>query len=82
MIYVFLALHFLLRLRIKFKKTPLLTLPQARRQLAAVIPLRSLSLKGTMEIIEYHMQRNLIAYESHRKKNEEVAQKLNAKVSL
>jgi len=50
MIYVFLALHFLLRLRLKLKKAPLLTLPQVRMLLAAVLPMKSLSLNGTMEI--------------------------------
>jgi hypothetical protein len=35
-----------------------------------------------MEIVEYHLQRNLSAYKSHRKKSVPLAQKLNAKVSL
>jgi len=35
-----------------------------------------------MEIIEYHLQRNLTAYKSHRKKKLILAQKLKAKVSL
>jgi hypothetical protein len=35
-----------------------------------------------MEIIEYHLQRNLTAYESHRKKNVQLAQNLKAEGSL
>ena len=64
------------------KKTPLLTLPQARRLLAAVLPVRSLSLEGVMEIIDYHLKRNLTARNSHRKKNVALALKLKAKVAL
>ncbi len=60
----------------------MLTLPQVRRLLAAVLPRRSLSLGGIMEIIKYHLQRNLTAYESHRKKKVLLAQKLEANVSL
>jgi hypothetical protein len=60
----------------------LLTLPQVRKLLAAVLSLRSLSLKGTMEIIEYHLQRHLNAYKSHRKKKLLLAQKLKAEGSL
>ncbi|RZB35653.1 MAG: hypothetical protein SRB2_02950 [Desulfobacteraceae bacterium Eth-SRB2] len=42
MIYVFLALHFLLRLRIKFKKPASDALPQARRLVAAMLPYHSI----------------------------------------
>jgi hypothetical protein len=42
MIYVFLALHFLTRLRIGLKKSPLLTLPQARLLIATIFELRTL----------------------------------------
>lgn len=35
-----------------------------------------------MEIIKYHLNRNLIAYKSHRKKKVKIAKKLKAKISL
>jgi len=35
-----------------------------------------------MEIVQYHLHRNLIAYESHRKKNRRLAQVNNIEVSL
>ena len=50
------------------KKTPALTLPQAHRLVTAVLPHRSLSLQGVIEIVRYHTRRNDIAYKSHRKK--------------
>jgi len=64
-LYVFLALHFLLRLRIRLKKTPALTLPQARLLLAAVLPCRTLT--PALALVRYHTRRNYIAYRSHRK---------------
>jgi hypothetical protein len=50
--------------------------------LATVLPLRSLTAKGAIEVIEYHLRRNLIAYKSHRKKALNVAKKAKAKVAL
>ena len=82
MTYVFLALHLLLRLRLKFKKTPLLTVPLVRRLLATVLPMRSLTMKGAIEIVAYHLKRNLTAYESHRKKRKNLAATMNANVAL
>ena len=79
MIYVFLGLHFLLRIRIKFKKNPALTLPQAQRLVAAALPLRTLTVKGAIEIVKYHMLRNYVAYVSHRKKAIAKAQSLKIK---
>gem|GEM_PF-5041402 len=67
MIYVFLALHFLLRLRIRFEKTPALTLPQARILVAAVLPRKTLTPAYALEL-RYHTRRNHIAYVSHRKR--------------
>jgi hypothetical protein len=42
-----------------------------------MLPLKSLSLEGAMEIVEYHINRNLVAYKSHRKKRLKLAKKLN-----
>jgi hypothetical protein len=82
MAYVFLALHFMLRMRLRFKKTPLLTLPLVKRLLSVLLPLKSLSLEGTMEIIQYQLRRNLTAYKSHRKKRVRLAKQLNIKDTL
>jgi hypothetical protein len=35
-----------------------------------------------MEIVEYHLHRNLVAYESHRKTKMKLAELLNIKVAL
>jgi hypothetical protein len=35
-----------------------------------------------MEIVEYHLHRNLTAYKSHRKKGIKMAQKYKIKVTL
>ena len=64
------------------KKTPLLTAPLVRKLLCAMLPLRSLSMEGAIEIVEYHLQRNLVAYKSHRKKRVMIAKELKANVSL
>ena len=64
------------------KKTPLLTLAMARRLMSVLLPMRSLSVEGTMEIVEYHLHRNLVAYESHRKTKLKLAKSLNIKVAL
>jgi SRSO17 transposase len=82
MTYVFLSLHFLLRLRLKFKKTPLLTLPLVRTMLTTVLPLRSLTAKGAIEVVRYQLRRNLIAYVSHRKKALKLVKKMKANVAL
>jgi hypothetical protein len=54
MIYVFLGLHFILPIRIQFKKTPALTLPQTQRLIVATFLLNSVTLKGAIETIKYH----------------------------
>jgi hypothetical protein len=53
-----------------------------RRLLAAILPIKSLTLEGAMEIVKYHINRNLIAYKSHRKKRLRLAKRLNLNVSL
>jgi hypothetical protein len=50
--------------------------------LAAILPIKSLTLEGAMEIVEYHIHRNLVAYKSHRKKRLKLAKLLNIDVSL
>jgi len=35
-----------------------------------------------MEIVDYHLHRNLTAYESHRKKNDKIAESYGIKVAL
>lgn len=83
MIYVFLALHFLLGLRLTYKKTPALTLPQAQRLIAAVLPMTSLKNRGyVLQIVAYHTIRNFVAYRSHRKKSNVQATRLFLDVSL
>lgn len=59
-----------------------MTAAQAQRIIAAVIPLKSITLQGAIDIVTYHIRRNDIAYKSHRKKAVEVAHKLGLKVSL
>lgn len=66
MIYVFLALQFLLRLQLRFKKTPALTLPQAHRLVAAVFPHRSLTFQRVNEIVIRVAM--ILSYKSNRKK--------------
>jgi hypothetical protein len=50
------------------KKTPALTLPQARILVAAVLPRRTLTIQQALELIRYHTRRNDVAYRSHRKR--------------
>ena len=68
MLYVCLALHFLLRLRHQFNPPPALTLPQARLLVAAVVPGKALTPTHALELVQYYTRRNQIAYRSHRKK--------------
>ena len=83
MLYVFLGLHFLLHVRLKFKKkTTVMTAAQAKRIIAAALPLNSLTIRGAVEIIVYHIKRNHIAYNSHRKRAMDEARALGINVSL
>ena len=64
---VFLAQLFLIRLQIKFKKTPALTLPQARLLLDGSFPQPKHQSGYRKLLLNYHQQRNDRAYRSHRK---------------
>ena len=73
---------FMRRLNYVLKKTPLLTVPLIRRLMTLVLPLKSLSVEGAMEIVAYHLRRNLTAYKSHRKKRLRLAKLYNINVAL
>ena len=47
---------------------PILTLPQARRLVVHALSCRHLSKADAIAIVEYHLRRNSIAYQSHAKK--------------
>jgi hypothetical protein len=44
--------------------------------------MKSLTVEGAIEIVQYHLRRNLIAYEAHRKKADALAKRMKANVSL
>jgi hypothetical protein len=64
---VFLAQLFLVRLRLKYKKTPALTLPQARQLIEWSLPDPKRQADYVLQCVRYHQQRNYQAYQSHRK---------------
>ncbi len=47
-----------------------------------MLPLRSLSLEAAIEIVKYHLRRNLVAYNSHRKGRLKIADRLSINVAL
>jgi len=57
-------------------------LPQAQRIVAAALPLRTLTPKGALQIVEYHTRRNHVAYVSHRKKTLANAKLFKKKMTL
>ncbi|WP_035241700.1 hypothetical protein [Desulfobacter vibrioformis] len=59
-----------------------LSLAMAKKLLQAVLPIHSITRKGVLDIVKYHLKRNYIAYQSHRKKQIAVAKKLGVLVSL
>ena len=65
---VFLAQLFLVRLQIKFKKTPALTLPQARLLMEYSFPQPKRQPAYLVTLVDYHTRRNHRAYRSHRKR--------------
>jgi SRSO17 transposase len=64
----FLAQLFLVRLRLRLKKTSSLTLPQARLLLEWSFPHPRRDLDYVLALVEYHQARNDCAYRSHRKR--------------
>lgn len=66
MIFVFLAHHFLVRMRIFFKKrAPALTVYQVRLLLLSLLPKPKFDLKAAVRMVRYYQRRNYAAYLSH-----------------
>ena len=54
----------------------------AKKLVQAVLPIRSITRKGALEIVKYTLKRNHTAHQSHRKKQIAIAKKLGIQVSL
>jgi hypothetical protein len=59
-----------------------LSLAMAKKLVQAVLPIRSMTRKGALEIVKYTLKRNHTAYQSHRKKQVAIAMKFGVQVSL
>ena len=69
MLFVSLAHHFLVRLRIQLQElAPALTIYQVRLLLCSVLPSFVLDIQSALERVRYYQQRNFAAYLPHRKK--------------
>ncbi len=68
MIYVMLAQQFLFRVRQRFKKTPSLSLAEAKFLPQLALPRRSQTIENAIAILKYRNKRKQEAYRSHRKK--------------
>jgi hypothetical protein len=73
------ALSFSTQTKAKKKR---LSLAMAKKLVQVVFSISSFTWKGAINIIKYHLKRNEIAYESHRKRKMARAKELHAQVSL
>jgi hypothetical protein len=68
MTLVILAHFFVVRMRLRLKKAPAVTLPQVVMVLVTVLPLRECDTQLALDILASHQQRNHAAYLSQRKR--------------
>jgi hypothetical protein len=68
MLWVTLAHHFLVRLRVRLKgAAPALTIYQVRLLLTSVLPKPVFNAAAALRLVRYYQKRNHAAYLSHRK---------------
>jgi SRSO17 transposase len=79
MLYVFLAMLFLLEVEFKFHKNnvPVITLPMAKSIVIASLSHDRLTIIDAIKIVNYHLKRNRAAYLSHKRKKMEYLQRYN-----